>query len=124
MTISVERGEGRGRTDTIVSEQVLPDEGQAALRISITLPSFTVTKSKNGYTVTPRTSGAMRHLGNCSDLWDVANNLQHHLHLTPTVLAEIQSFHEKCAELHWDDAAVAGYYSGAAQAAGAAILEK
>ncbi|HWB59776.1 MAG TPA: hypothetical protein VG733_09795 [Chthoniobacteraceae bacterium] len=95
-----------------MNENELPPNGTRAgvFRITIELPSLWLSKTENGYLVASP-DGTVRHLTDCSDLWDVANNLYQYLHLTPSLLGEIHDFRTKCAELNWDDDAVANYYA-------------
>lgn len=84
---------------------------RGAPQLAIELPSMTITKFANGYTLTTRGDETVQHLIDCNDLWDVSDNLHHYLHLTPPLLIEIYAFRKKCAELNWDESAIARFYS-------------
>jgi len=126
LPIDVERFARAWLTNTIMNEdEFSPESAQAgAFRITIEVPSIVLTKTGNGYQLMVRNDGSTHHLSDCSDLWDVADNLHHYLHLTPALLSEIHAFRKKCAELRWDDGAVANHYASAARAAEAAARQK
>ena len=87
-------------------------EQRGSAGITIELASIIITKTENGYEFTRRNDQIPHHLPDCHDLWDVTDSILHHFRLTPTLLNELYAFRQKCAELHWDDRAVAGFYAG------------
>lgn len=83
--------------------------------IAIVLSSITIIKAQNSYGFTRHDDRTFHAMPDCHDLWDVAENIQHRLRLTPVLLMELEAFRRKCAELHWNEAAVADHYAGLAR---------
>ena len=96
--------------------------------VTIVLPSITITRTEGGYDFRRHGDQTFQHIVRCSDLWEAIDSIQHHVRLTPTILSELNSLRKKCAELRWDDQAVASYYVALARekeaAAQAAKQEK
>jgi len=94
--------------------------------VTIVLPSITITRTESGYDFRRHGDQTFQHIVRCTDLWEAIDNIQHHVCLTPTILTELNFLRKKCAELRWDDRAVASYYEalGREKEAAARATEK